>query len=334
MVSLTIGNKFKYFVWVIYILFLYSLMASYSSGGIVIIKYIFNLFFLLDNKLLFSLFFFFPFIIAIILGVKFINYLNNFLIFFLIFFYFFLFYKIFNKSEFLFESFNFNKKFIFFSIPLMVTSFGFHLIIPTLKSFLNSNIIKLKLSIFFGGFMSFIIYISWEFIILGIIPVNGDNGLLQIFKNLNNPVEDLIYILSKIDHNITFLVMFFSFFALTSSFIGVSVGVYDFWADGLSISKFKFLNKLILILLTFFFPFLFSFFFPGGFLFALNYASIFAAFLLIILPALMVWYGRYIKKLKSNYKSYCKKLCLFITILFGFCIIFLEILNQFNFFYI
>lgn len=89
----------------------------------------------------------------------------------------------------------------------------------------------------------------------------------------------------------------FAFFAIVTSFLSVALSFIDFLADGLNIKKTP-KGKVVLVLLVLGPPFLCAFLYPTIFLIALNTAGGFGAVILFgILPALMVWKGRYTQKL-------------------------------------
>ena len=81
----------------------------------------------------------------------------------------------------------------------------------------------------------------------------------------------------------------FSIFAITTSFIGVTLSLADFLKD--ATQQIKRLPKIKLALLidslTFIPSILFALFYPEGFMLALHYAGILVALLLIALPAIM-----------------------------------------------
>jgi tyrosine-specific transport protein len=76
----------------------------------------------------------------------------------------------------------------------------------------------------------------------------------------------------------------------------VSLGLFDFLSDGLKIEK-KGKGHLMIALLAFLPSLLIVLFYPSIFVKALSYAGIFAIVLLILLPAFMIWSGRYYKNL-------------------------------------
>jgi tyrosine-specific transport protein len=81
---------------------------------------------------------------------------------------------------------------------------------------------------------------------------------------------------------------------MVSSFLGVTLGLQDFLADGFKIEK-TLRGRLLLGLMTFVPPFLASVLFPNIFLQALRLAGGFGVALLLgLLPVLMVWRGRYV----------------------------------------
>lgn len=93
---------------------------------------------------------------------------------------------------------------------------------------------------------------------------------------------------------------FFAFFALVTSFLGVSLSFVDFLADGLKIKK-DILGTIILVCLVLIPPCVFSYLYPTVFLTALNYAGAFGAVLLFgVIPVLMVWKGRYYDNRRDN----------------------------------
>lgn len=76
----------------------------------------------------------------------------------------------------------------------------------------------------------------------------------------------------------------FSFFAVVTSFLGVGLSLFHFFADGLKIEQTN-KGKFLTASLTFIVPILFVLFYPRGFIMALEYAGIFVALLLGIFPS-------------------------------------------------
>ena len=175
-------------------------------------------------------------------------------------------------------------------VSVVATSFGFHIIIPSLTTYLNRNVRQLKQVIFIGSLIPLIVYIVWNFLTLGVIPVEGQNGLMEGYKQGANGAHLLTLALNN--PLISLVARSFSIFAIVTSFLGVSLSLMHFLADGLKLKEAG-KGKALLLLLTFIPPLLFTLFYPRAFLAALEYAGAFGVILLLgVLPILMVWKGR------------------------------------------
>lgn len=180
---------------------------------------------------------------------------------------------------------------ILMALPVLATSFGYHVVLPTVRIYLRSNFELLKRAIFFGSLIPLVVYALWNFMVFGVIPVTGHNGLAAIHES-GGSVSELIDSLRRILFSVWIMsaLKVFAFSALASSFLGVATSFFDFIADGLKIHKSS-QGKIALIVLTFGPPLLYALFFPKGFILALSYGGVFVAFLHCILPALLVWKG-------------------------------------------
>lgn len=200
------------------------------------------------------------------------------------------------------------------ALPVAFTSFGYQGIIPTLSRYLDFNIKKTRIAILVGSFLPFLAYIIWQWLILGIVPTFLENGLAHTLAAGQNAVYPLKYFLN---HSYVYIVgQFFAFFALTTSFFGVTLGLLDFLADGLQVRKDQ-KGKLILSLLVFVPPLILAVSYPHVFLVALEYAGGYGSALLLgLLPILMVWSGRYFKKFPSEYSLIGGRLTLVLMLIF------------------
>lgn len=181
-------------------------------------------------------------------------------------------------------------KFMLPSVSVVLTTFGFHIIIPTLTTYLEHDAKLLKRAIFIGSLIPFLVYMIWQFLVMGVVPVHGETSLSEAASQ----GLQITFFLTTLLGNpwIGVAVRAFAFFAIVTSLLGVSLSLSDFLADGLKIKK-THLGKLFLVMLTFAPPLLFALFYPHGFIIALKYAGIFVVILLGLLPALMAWSERY-----------------------------------------
>lgn len=185
-----------------------------------------------------------------------------------------------------------------FALPIAFTAFAFHGIIPTLAHYMHYDAKRARIVILIGTTIPLLVYVVWEWLILGIVPVAGPHGLEEarhLGYNAVLPLKNFIqnpwiYIFGE----------YLAFFALVTSYLGVTVGLRDFLADGLKIDKNR-NGKLFLCGLIFLPPLTIAILYPHVFLTALDYAGGFGCALLLgLFPILMVWAGRYHLGLKEE----------------------------------
>lgn len=214
------------------------------------------------------------------------------------------------------------------AISVVSTSFGFHIIIPSLTTYFENDLKKLKLTIMIGSAIPVIVYLIWEILALGVIPINGEHSILSGYEDGTNGAQLISSILGN--KTISIIARCFAFFSIVTSFLGVSLSLSDFLADGLKIKKTR-AGRLCLCLLTFLPPSVFALTDPRAFLTALEYAGAFGVIVLLgLLPALMVWRGRYYHRYNSNFQTPGGKAALICVILFAVVVIGLEIANKFG----
>lgn len=185
------------------------------------------------------------------------------------------------------------------AIPLLITAFGYSIIVPSLSIYFERNSRLLQTTILWGSLVTLIIYVLWEIATLGNIPLHGSHGLHAIAHSLDNGTgvaNALIYI----SHNsyLTYILTLFAMFAVITSFLGVSMALFHTLADGLDMEV-KGIPGLILLALTYLPPILFLKLIPTGFNQILSWAGMLLAFLMGVLPMLMIFKGRYRLKHKG-----------------------------------
>lgn len=183
-----------------------------------------------------------------------------------------------------------NWKAAVFSLPIIFTSFSYQGIIPSLVAYMRRDARKLRIAIISGTTLTFIIYLLWEFLILGIVPIGGEFGLSEAGRLGQTAVQLLKHHVAS--GPIVAIGQAFGFFAISTSYLGVTLGLFDFLADGFRMAK-KGIRRLFLAILTFVPPLAIALTKPGVFLSALTYAGgIGCALLLGLFPTMMVWVSR------------------------------------------
>ncbi|WP_394144989.1 aromatic amino acid transport family protein [Vibrio atypicus] len=179
------------------------------------------------------------------------------------------------------------------AIPVIFTSFGFHGSIPAIVNYLDGHTPSLRKAILIGSAIPLIIYVFWQIVTLGVV---NQSTLLD-----NQGLSALISTLSTTVHksSLAQTIGLFADLALLTSFLGVSLGLFEFLGDTMK-KQGKGNSRVVVGLMTFLPPMGFALFYPQGFIMALGYAAIALVVLAIFLPIVMV---RKARKL-SNHDHY------------------------------
>ncbi len=178
---------------------------------------------------------------------------------------------------------------------VMITSFTFANIIPSLRTYFKNDIPKLRKAILIGSLITLVCYLFWNLSIMGVLPREGNNGLIHMLHSKNSTSEFVMQLSNTLNNQfITYMARIFTSICLATSFLASGLSLSDFLADGLRTSK-RGKSGIIVYLATFLPPLTVVLFYPGAFIGALSYAGIYCAILFILLPSLMVWRGRYRK---------------------------------------
>jgi tyrosine-specific transport protein len=180
---------------------------------------------------------------------------------------------------------------VLLALPVAFGSFAYQGSVPTIVDYLRRDPIRLRKAILYGSFIPLIVYGIWTWLVQGVVPIEGPGGLLETLKKGQGVIEPLTNFIEA--EYLIVLANSFGFFAIVTSFIGVTLGVRDFLADGLRINK-DAKGRLFLCALIFLPTMAVVFWEPGLFLAAFGLAGgIGTAFLLGFFPIMMAWVGRY-----------------------------------------
>lgn len=302
MAQTTLGLFGQIVAWIAYLLLLYSLIAAYISGGTDILRNLLALSGVNLPEWLVSILFVSLFGLIVCKGIQSVDYVNRGLMVTKLGAYFFLVIWIIPHIH-LPNLSNGELRFLPQSMMVMITAFGFATIVPSLRTYFDGDVKKLRQAIFIGSLVALIAYTVWVGAILGTLPHEGKYGLLHMITS-GHAASELPQSLSATlqNHWITLFARAFAAVAVLTSFLGVTLGLSDFLADGLGVLK-KGKGAWLVYAATFLPSLAVVLFYPNAFIIGLNYAGSFCVILLALLPMLMVWYGRYYKNLSTE-KSY------------------------------
>lgn len=182
------------------------------------------------------------------------------------------------------------------TFPVLFGAFGFHNVIPSLCFYLKKDVKILKLCMIIGTIIPLIVYIVWQWLIIGSIP---SESIAETLKQ-GLPVTQALRAVTGCP-SVLWLGNAFAFFAIVTSILGVSFSMVDFLGDGLKIQKRSGVNRVILTLITYVPPFFFAAINPYIFDTALGIAGgLGEALLNGLLPVGLVWAGRYQMNLQGE----------------------------------
>lgn len=301
MARATLGGPGQAVAWVTYLLLLYSLLSAYIAGGSDFFKNLLDMAHINLPAGVVAALFTVLFGSIVYLGIHAVDYANRGLMTVK-------FVTLFLLMSFLLSHVSAEKlaggqiSLLSGGVTVAFTSFGFATIIPSLRNYFHDDVKKLRLAILIGSLIPLICYIAWDFVVMGVIPRDGDTGLMSMLhsgKSTSDFVNQLSLILNR--ETITTLAHIFTSICLLTSFLGVALCLVDFLADGFQVEKIG-KSAFTVCLVALLPPLLIVLFKPGIFIAALAYAGIYCVILLVILPALMAWFGRYRKNIAKGYQ--------------------------------
>lgn len=326
MADKTLGKPGKIITWITCLLLLYALTAAYMSGAASLLSVLMNSCHIKVPNFMNAVFFTLVFGGAVFWSTKITDYFNRGLISIkggLLLATLILLLPHINISNLLELHGSLETKCLIGTIPIFLCAFGYHTVIPSLRMYLGEQPRELKLIIILGTTISLIVYLLWLAVTLGIIPLTGTNSFTALAKS-NGSVGELINTVTLLTNSkgLSSVINGFSDIAMTTSFLGVTLGLFDFLADGFKRPNTRY-GRSQTALLTFVPPLIFAYYYPQGFILALKYAAIFVTILEVILPALMAYKLRVnlTSPSPSSYRVFGGNKLLFIIAIIGFILI-------------
>lgn len=324
MIKITLGKSGQIFSAIVVLLLLYALLCTYMMAGSAWFHVLIKNYFYVDS---FTIILIFTIVFATILffSEKFIYNINNFLAICLMIAFF-----ITIATNFVPKTYDFlqqvNFEAILPSMPMLLTTFGFSIIVPSVTEYLDYDKKSVYKAIFWGGLISLFAYAVWEWVTLGNIPLTGRTGLYSLLEEGDNGTGVILALANSSHNNIVNISgRIFAIFAAVTSFMGVSVALIHFFVDNLKIKQSS-LNRIYLLLIVYIPPILITTLAPKAFVQVLSFAGIFVALLLGLFPVLMVYRERN-KYIKISLITLKQNFFLILSALFFILVIIQEIKN-------
>lgn len=292
MVRSTLGRPMEMVAWTLYLFLLYVLLSAYISGGSDLINHFFSVLHLEPPRWLDACLFVLVLSGVVAGGIHVVDHSNRVLVLIKISLYVVL-VGILTPHVTINYWTDMEPLAAFPAIPVLVTAFGFSIIVPTLRTYLQDDVQKLRIAIFSGSLLPLIFFTVWIAIIFGTIPRNGDQGLISILGSPHEVTLLAVRLRQSLENNvIANLFSAFSTVSLLTAFLGVSLSLTDFLADGFGLEK-KGYGLTGILLLAFVPPIIVVALNPALFVLGLRYAGILVILLMGVFPGLMVWRARY-----------------------------------------
>jgi len=204
-----------------------------------------------------------------------------------------------------------------YALPVLFTAFSFQGTVPSLCDYLGGDVRATRQAIVWGTLLTLLVYVLWQLVVLGIVSAEGSGGLLEALHSGKTAIWALQHNLER--SALTWAAELFAFAAITTSYIGVNIGLIDFVSDGLKLPKRG--KGLVTIAGTVFIPpLILTWIYPNIFIKALNLAGGIGCLLLLgILPLIMLVVGKRSKHFQPQGALFkCPILEIFVAIVLVF----------------
>lgn len=213
------------------------------------------------------------------------------------------------------------------ALPVCLVSFGFHQNVPSLVKYYERDANRVMKSVFFGTAIALAVYVLWQLAVQGNLPRAEFAPVIE----KGGDIAVLLQALGKYIQTdfIALALRFFAYLAIATSFLGVTLGLFDYIADLCKFDDSR-SGRTKTALITFLPPLLLSLAFPFGFVLAIGYAGLAATIWAVIVPALLAKASRH-KFAQSNYLVYGGNFMIYFVILFGLLNIAAQLAMQFGY---
>ncbi|GLS83587.1 aromatic amino acid transport family protein [Paraferrimonas haliotis] len=166
------------------------------------------------------------------------------------------------------------------AIPVVFTSFGFHVCIATLVGYLDGKQKPLRKVLIIGSTIPLICYTFWLIAAFGTVGIDKlvtlDGGVAAMISAMQH---------GNADSWIGTLVFAFADLALITSFLGVTLSLFDFLQE-LTAAKGDFAGRARTALITYLPPLALAMYYPQGFVALLGFAAIPLVVMVLFIPAI------------------------------------------------
>ncbi|MDY7218854.1 aromatic amino acid transporter [Denitrificimonas sp. JX-1] len=218
-------------------------------------------------------------------------------------------------------------RYVWAALPVCLASFGFHGNVPSLVSYYNKESKPVARSILWGSLLALGVYLLWQLAVQGNLP-RGE------FAPVIAEGGDVTALLAALGQYVTTdavarFLNAFAFMAIASSFLGVTLGLFDYLRDLFTFTDTP-LGRLKTASVTYFPPLLACLFFPTGFVKVMGYVGLMAAIWAVLVPALLVKAARQKFTEPYGYRVQGGMWLVYFVMLFALIVFSVQVLLQMN----
>jgi len=200
------------------------------------------------------------------------------------------------------------------ALPFGLVSFGYHGNVPSLVKYYGKDHRTIIKAIVIGTVIALFIYVCWLIATMGnisrtdFIAIKEQGGNMGVLVNALSGVMESDWL--------TTMLTLFANLAVASSFLGVTLGLFDYLADLFGFDETR-SGRFKTAAITFLPPTLLGLLFPDGFLMAIGFAALAATIWAAIVPAMMAYKVRVMYPDSTSFKVPGGTAVIVIVILFG-----------------
>lgn len=201
--------------------------------------------------------------------------------------------------------------YIWVALSTLLTSFGYQIAVPSMVKYFEGDNQKVAKAVLIGTMLALVFYLIWQVVVQGnlaradFLPVIAKDG----------DVATLLAVIGK-SGIIGTMLSAFAYMALTSSFLGVALGLFDFLADALGFGNDK-AGRTKTVALVFLPPLVASLIAPFGFVTAIAFAGLALTVWGVIVPAMLARASRIKHGGQSDYRAFGGSFMIYFVIIFG-----------------
>ena len=170
------------------------------------------------------------------------------------------------------------------ALPVCLASFGFHGNVSGLLDYFRGDARKVARSLWLGTLAALVIYVLWQFAVQGNLPRSGFGQVIAAQDNVAALLQALAGVAGD---GLVRVLSFFSYMAIATSFLGVTLGLLDYLGDLFGFGPGR-AGRSKAAGLAFLPPLVACLLFPAGFVLAISYVGFAATVWTAFVPALLL----------------------------------------------